>query len=104
MEEHRIKWVAVVVSVLGLGGMYVVGFDSQSTPMDTTFTGRVVSMSQTGDLTIIKVSKVIPVVLKDKVIISCGSLVQFDGSYDDYEGKSEFRARSFSIIKEGKGC
>ncbi len=103
MEESSLKRLALVVLLLGMPLLYVTSAYTNSTCQnEDTLTARIYSSSQKSDLTILTVSKFIPVVIRSKDSLPCGSTVQFQGSYQDYNGQKEFVANSYSIIKESK--
>ncbi|MEK6874158.1 MAG: hypothetical protein AABX52_00210 [Nanoarchaeota archaeon] len=112
MEESRLRIIALVLLIIGLPLLYLssqyVGEKTTRENSDlgvadqNSLTGRVYSVSQKGELTLLKVSKTIPVIIKDKIVLKCGSVVEFDGYYQNYKGQPEFVASKYSIIKESK--
>lgn len=102
MEERSLKWVAILVLILGIPALYIYEGGNQDPISETSFSGRVSSISQKGDITLLRISRSIPVVLEGKVVIPCGSTVQVQGMYKEYEGNDEFVASAYSLVKEGK--
>ena len=101
MNEHTLKYVAIVGLLMGLIALYIL--QPQDTPLDkdTIFTGRIAAIAQKNDVTLLKITRSVPAVIRDSVIIPCGSMVQFSGMYANYEGQEEFVVSGYTVLKEG---
>lgn len=99
-----IKWIALMVFLAGLPLLMLLssGAKGGSCETETSLTGKVYSISQGRDLTTIKITRQIPVVIRKIETIPCAATVKFNGRYQDYGGEQEFVADSHTILSLAK--